>query len=240
MDEYTEEQFYEELLGAMEQERAQEVAEYARVAVEREMTAEALEKANEVCFQMPYESQTNNSDIQQALTVLEKEKRIEEKQNEILEEIEAESQEHLVRGAMLRCKCGSHCRRLNLPMTHGFMEEQRPLMNADDSSALPGGNIPYFGVCNSPSNQSGAATILLKKDYERDPFGKKISNVSSGNVRGTRCTPMILGSWQNVQNGTLIDGAPAITPSSFLICQFGGIIEVLDSGQHDDETLLGE
>ena len=233
-----ESEFIETISEALEGEREQEIRAYAREVMKAEIEAEkkqpAYVPANTVYVTTP---NGNNYIQQQVAEYQEEQRRIEEKQKELLEEMDMESEEHLVRGAILRCKCGSHCRRLNLPLTHGYMEAERPLMNAKD--AVPLQNITYFGVCSSPANKSAGNNILLKKDYERDPHGKIISKAVTGNVSGSMCTPIILGAWKNTQKWTTIDGAPAITPSSFLICQFGGIIEVLDSGQHDEATLEG-
>lgn len=242
-----EEELIEQLVDALWEERQAELEEYLRDAVSAEVKAEMEEERKQEMQeranagpsfvdpdQIPdYEKEAKEK--QQ-----EEERRIEQKQKEVLEEMNIVCEEHLVRGAMLRCKCGSHCRRLNLPLMHGYMEAKRPLVNAEDSIAGENDNIPYFGVCSSGTNDSGAETVFLKKDYERDILGRKVSEETEGNVKGKCCTPVILGSWQNVQEGTIIDGAPAITPSSFLVCKYGGIIEALDSGQHDEETMIEE
>lgn len=239
-----EEELIEQLVDALWEERQAEIEEYSRNVVLAEVEAERVqaeqERANAGCFyENPKDVQSYDKEAEERQQEEINQQRIEQKQNEVLEEMASLCEENLVRGAMLRCKCGSHCRRLNLPLTHGYVEEERPLVNAEDSVAGENENISYFGVCSSGTNDSSAKTVLLKKDYERDIYGRKMSEETVGNVKGKCCTPVILGPWQNVQEGTLIDGAPAITPSSFLVCKYGGIIEVLDSGQHDEETLIG-
>ena len=241
----TEEELIEQLVDALWVERQEEIKEYSRNVVLEEIEAEQSHKEQVItsagcCYEKPMDVQKQEREAAEKQQEEINQQRIEKKQNEVLEEVALACEEHLVRGAMLRCKCGSHCRRLNLPLSHGYMEAERPLVNAEDSEAGNDKNISNFGVCSSGTNDSNAETVLLKKDYERDIYGKKVSEEIDGNVKGKRCTPVILGTWQNVQEGTLIDGVPAITPSSFLICQYGGIIEVLDSGQHDEEILTGE
>ncbi|MOA05266.1 hypothetical protein D3C78_1248580 [compost metagenome] len=56
---------------------------------------------------------------------------------------------YVVRGAMLRCACGSHPNILNLPMCHGMYLKGQPLMNVTDSKVNE--NIFTFGVCESRS-----------------------------------------------------------------------------------------
>lgn len=188
----------------------------------------------------PYVSPEEKADKeakQKAESEAANEARIEEAQDEMSKEFLAMQEEHLVRGAMMRCQCGSHYRRLNLPVSHGMYESQRPLMNEGDSLVGDTYNIPTFGVCNSSDNKTGGS-VLLKKDVPRDEFGRKISEESEGNVRGTPCTPGIITQWLCPHEGTIVDGKCAITPTSFLVCQYGGIIEVVNSGQNEEETKI--
>ena len=164
---------------------------------------------------------------------------IKEAQEREKERLQALQEEHCVRGAMMRCKYGSHYRRLNLPLTHGEIENGRPLVNSNDAVAGDDNNIPYFGVCTCPNYTTTEKEVLLKKDYPRDLRGKKLSDESEGNVKGLPCKPMILGEWKNSHAGTKLDGAAILTGSAFLVCQYGGLIEIVDSGQNDPETLQG-
>ncbi|MGL5085559.1 MAG: PAAR-like protein [Clostridium sp.] len=154
---------------------------------------------------------------------------------EQLKEFERRQEEYLVRGAMMHCSCGSHYRRLNLPKCHGIYTSDRPMMNENDS--LPGDtfNIPTFGVCNSKSNNTGGS-ILLKKDVPRNVFGQPTGDVS-GNVRGMPCSPIIITTWLCPREKIIVGDGLAITPQSFVVCKYEGIIEVVDSGQFDEQTL---
>ncbi|MFG6343278.1 MAG: DUF4280 domain-containing protein [Lachnospiraceae bacterium] len=213
-------------------ENAKNVAEAeARAAIEEEKALAREAAANqEVAFIVPYDYPAFVADEES-----ETEKKIQEAQDEMIAALEALQEEHLVRGAMMHCQYGSHYRRLNLPRSHGEEENSRPLMTAADYSAGEDGNIPYFGVC-SCSNNKTEGSILLKGDYQRDILGRKISDEPGKNVRGTPCRPQIATEWLNPHEGTKINGIPTITPASFLVCEYGGIIEVTDSGQNDDET----
>lgn len=159
-----------------------------------------------------------------------------EEYQKALEVFEERKKEYLVRGAMMKCSCGSHHRRLNLPTDHGVYTNQRPMMNDEDS--LPGDtlNIPTFGVCSSKENSTGGS-ILLKKDVPRNLFGQPTGEDSPGNVRGIPCSPIILTTWLSPKEDIKVGDGLAVTPGSFLVCKYKGIIEVVDSGQFDEETL---
>lgn len=124
---------------------------------------------------------------------------------------------YVVRGATMVCSCGSHGRKINLPVCHGSYINNKPMMNKNDWKPLV--NIPEFGVCSSPTNPNTAKVTLVGED---------------GNpVAGAPCTPAILSCWQNAKEDTIIDGAAALTTDSKLICSLGGIITFKTDGQHD-------
>lgn len=240
----TETEYVDMLVAALWEERIEDANQYAKDTMlamiaeeEAQKKAEMEAKSKQPAFVDPNKQPQITEGQSPEEKQEETNQRIQEAQDEILADISTQREEHLVRGAMMHCQCGSHYRRLNLPFSHGHKENGRPLMNAKDSLAGEKLNIPTFGVCSSSHNETGGS-ILLKKDYPRDIYGKKISDTVEGNIRGTPCVPIIESQWLNPQEGTQIDGAPAITPSSFLVCQYGGIIEVVDSGQHDEETAI--
>ncbi|MDR0491454.1 MAG: DUF6531 domain-containing protein, partial [Oscillospiraceae bacterium] len=144
---------------------------------------------------------------------------------------------YLVRGAYLRCKCGSHTRKLNLPRSHGYYIGEDPLMNATDN--VPGegfGNIPPFGVCQSPAMPKGTVTILLKSETSDPVTGMPYPGRVESNVKGPPCIPVIIGPWQNTHRETLVGAAnerpqEALTMGSFLVCSLCGMIEPQNSGQ---------
>ena len=151
---------------------------------------------------------------------------------------------YLVRGAVLRCTCGSHKRKLNLPICHGVYATVHPMVHELDCEVGDDKNIPTFGVCDSPKNPQDkfmGETVLLVS--EEDP---------SKNVKGCPCTPVIVGGrWLNPHPTTKIaeNNAAArwmnpvkriyhsaLTTDSFLVCAYGGLIEPLTSGQENIET----
>jgi hypothetical protein len=50
------------------------------------------------------------------------------------------------------------------------------------------------------------------------------------------CIPVTTDLWKNGKDDYLIKGQPALLKSSFCRCQYGGIIEIIDDGQHGEGT----
>ena len=141
----------------------------------------------------------------------------------------------LTRGALLRCSCGTHPRRLNLPQSYGVYatDEMHPKMHQDNCIyAEVDNHISYFGVCKSNCTPPNSCKICLEPYVT--PEGVK---TSPGKVEGNRCIPLIVGNWFDPKDDDKIydmdvgRNIPCITSNSFLVCKFGGIIEVLTSGQ---------
>lgn len=163
---------------------------------------------------------------------------------------EAGNLEYLVRGATLVCRNGSHKRRINLRKCHGVYIGSHPLIHELDCVSGDAHNIAMFGVCE-PTGETGACreTVSYVKTEENSRDG------SSGTVTGEKCTPVIIGVWQDTYPSTRIvdnglknpadrakawskmetpDGEAAVTCNSFLVCKYGGLIEPIDSGQNTE------
>lgn len=172
-----------------------------------------------------------------------------------LEEGEEVQFPYLVRGAELCCNCGTHKRRLNLPVCHGVYTNGQPMMHEEDCEAGDDKNIPSFGICQSeenPVNKSWLAKAgdkikgFFTGEEEEDEAEKIILQTEDGqNVKGYPCTPCIVGTWKDVyqaekisRNGTKGisegDRLPALTQRSFLVCAYGGLIEPASSGQEEE------
>jgi len=165
---------------------------------------------------------------------------------------------YAVRGAKLRCNKGTHIRKLNLPKDHGIYITGEPMVHKLDCVPGDDKNITTFGVCESPDIyllRPRPPTIILKKCKYNSYTGDEMDDDEDlGNVRGTACTPTIIGYWLGTHNDTRIvdngekdpfdkrksnddpsKGYPAVTTESVLVCRCGGFIEVVDSGQILDE-----
>ncbi len=102
---------------------------------------------------------------------------------------------YVVRGAMIKCSCGSAPMKINLPLSHGTLINGKALMNEGDNKVAV--NIPTFGACT--------------------------------NIKV--CAPNILSKWVFTKMDTLVDGKPALTTDSKLICANGGQITFITDGQ---------
>jgi hypothetical protein len=157
-------------------------------------------------------------------------------------------EEYLVRGAYLACTYGTHHRRLNLPRSHGVYIKDRDhcLMNAADCKPGEGQgyNIPPFGICRAPGFPRGdKPTVLLKTETKnpltgepyRDGNGRTVN--AEENVKGCRCEAAFVDNlWQNTHSKTLVHLKgeplyPALTTNSCLVCEYGGLVYPINSGQ---------
>ena len=130
--------------------------------------------------------------------------------------------EYLVRGALLACQYGSHPRRLNLPKCHGIYVEGKPLIR--ESDCIVDENISYFGICSCETPPANAETVTLVP-YSED-------GNANGTVKGKKCYPCIVGQWRGISENVKVSGeVHGISTDSFLVCQHGGLIQPLTSGQ---------
>ena len=121
---------------------------------------------------------------------------------------------YVVRGAKMKCDKGTHKKRINLPTRHGSYSNGNPIMNESDN--VVGENISDFGICKGGCPSSG--NITLTKEH-------------GGTVIGKKCLVKILKEWMNTKEDTLVDGTPALTTDSVLICAYGGKIKFVTDGQ---------
>lgn len=130
-----------------------------------------------------------------------------------------ENKYYVVRGAKMKCKCGSHKRKINLPVSHGSYVDEKPMMNEDDNKAVV--NVTYFGVCKSGSNPSSQIVNLVGED--------------GATITGKLCCPKIIGKWMKTKEKTKVEGKPPLTTESQLVCGFDGLITFVTNGQEDKE-----
>lgn len=203
-------------------EMCQAMADYETKEKGKPTTAEDFEHA--INAVNTYNKQAEDGETPDALSAEDQEtlRKMREYQAEHIQSAEY----YAVRGALMRCNHGSHCRRLNLPMDHGSYVLNHPLMCKTDCKAGIEGsdiNIPTFGVCEVLKE---GKTILLKREAPE-----------TGNVRGKRCVPDIVGTWEAVHSETHVgeNGEAALTTLSYLICNHGGMITIQRSGQEDSD-----
>lgn len=129
---------------------------------------------------------------------------------------------YLVMGARLYCSCGSHVRRLNLPLDHGVYIRGLPMIHEEDCLVGDGKNITTFGVCCSEGHPAweplwkealekstrGAVCVSLSQTIFGKPADTAFKDTvdhkillqreDGKNVRGYPCTPCIVGCWRDV------------------------------------------
>lgn len=164
---------------------------------------------------------------------------------ELIKELEREAElgddapeNILVRGALLQCSCGTHCRRLNLPMSYGvYIEDvEHPKVHEKNCTVGDDNNISYFGVCKSGNKPENSKEVCLEPYIW--PDGTK---TSSSNIDGTMCKPVTLGKWFDTLDDEKIldldDGEKysGLKMKSFLVCKYGGLIMAKESGQNYTE-----
>ncbi|WP_025716318.1 DUF4280 domain-containing protein [Paenibacillus sp. 1-18] len=128
-----------------------------------------------------------------------------------------EDEYYIVRGACMNCQCGSHPRKINLPVSHGSYVNQKPMMNQGDYTEE---NVPHFGICSSPDNPSTETIYLIAEN------GQTIS--------GKPCKPQLLEPWMNTKENTKVEGQPALTTSSYQRCLYLGYIRFSTTGQQEE------
>lgn len=145
-----------------------------------------------------------------------------------------DGKEYLVRGALLRCSCGTNSRKLNLSPCHGVYFKEHPLVHKMDcrQGEEAEDNITWYGVCDQ--NDLDTEDIVVVNDKGENQTGKK-------------CCPEIIGCWRNTYNKTQIAANhvgfeeyelyDTLTMDSYLICRHGGIITPVDSGQSREVQL---
>lgn len=162
---------------------------------------------------------------------------------------------YLVRGALLKCSCGTHTRKLNLPLCHGVYIADKPIVQEEDCQVGDDQNIAAFGICQSDGHPSKdpwwvkAGKMLFQSavSYVREEESEKIilQTEDGQNVKGYACTPCIVGTWKDVHEAQKIarnntdgtvegDRLSSITLESFLVCAYGGLIQPMSSGQDEE------
>lgn len=154
----------------------------------------------------------------------------------IKEEIEnTEEQEviypYVVRGATMYCTCGTHMRKLDMPVSHGSYIRDKAMMNKSDCKVGLEQNIPPFGACMS-ENKDGI-DIKIEDTKDLVPFTDEKGNPIEVPmpIEGKLCEPKLGNEWLDAEENTLVDGKAAITVKCTITCSYGGTIGFMDAGQ---------
>lgn len=117
-------------------------------------------------------------------------------------------------GAMMKCSFGLAPSTLAVLPTNKTLAGGPPAANIMDNK--PFVNIPPFGMCISPANPNVASKIPIPPP---------------GVIKPQPCTPMTSAPWLPGAPTVLVGTMPALNNSSQLICNFGGVIQILVPGQ---------
>lgn len=151
-------------------------------------------------------------------------------------------QSYVLRGSVIRCQYGTRSVFLDLPEDYGIVQGRFrfPVMTCHD--CMPD-NIYDFGSCLCPeSNYSGRLPMTAASR----PDGKTAIKAKE-NIFPHICVPLINvdQGWKQIDGDVLIDAgqkgyAPMLLDDAVLVCQYGGIIRILEvpadeNGQTEEE-----
>ena len=142
-----------------------------------------------------------------------------------------QKQKYALRGSTLECSYGTSYSLLDLVQDHGIYKWKLPVLTTIDSCKS---NICDFGACLCPeSNYAGRLpmTVGIGKN------GKTVRKASYNNFAHI-CIPMVPeGSvWKQLDSTVLAKTcakgyAPMLVDSAVLVCQYGGIIRIIEVPQ---------
>jgi hypothetical protein len=115
-------------------------------------------------------------------------------------------------GATLQCSFGA------APGVLAVLPVNRVLTGGPAANIMdhvPMVNVAPFGVCNCPSNPRVAAATAA----------------ALGVLTPMPCIPMTTAPWMPGSATVMVGGLPSLQNSSKLMCQWGGVIQILVPGQ---------
>lgn len=153
---------------------------------------------------------------------------------------------YVVHGAKIICSMGSREARLVVPMDHGTLLTDSPQMIVDDFVSLE--NIKCFGNCFSsenPNMEQAAIEATNQYNVEKSQtvwgrikgfFGVKPKVVDSVSEELQaacicECIPKINKAWEDGNEKCKVDGKKTLIQTCILVCEYGGVIRIIDNGQ---------
>src|SRR6202043_2073411 len=116
-------------------------------------------------------------------------------------------------GAMMQCSFGVAPSSLVVLPTNRVMTNMVPDANIMDH--IPMANIMPFGMCTSPANPTVAAATAA----------------ALGVLTPMPCIPATAAPWVPGAPTVLIDNAPALDNPSMCMCNWAGVITIVNPGQ---------
>lgn len=113
-------------------------------------------------------------------------------------------------GATLQCPFGAAPSTLLVNSQMTALSSSKPMATIMDNK--PMANIPPFGMCNCPANPATVKPPPVM--FAPAP-----------------CVPVITAPWAPGSPTVMVGNKPALNSSSKLICQWGGVISIVNPGQ---------
>ena len=120
---------------------------------------------------------------------------------------------HVCNGAMLQCTMGAAPSSLVVLPANRVMTSSQPAANIMDNKPMV--NILPFGVCMSMANPTVAAATAA----------------AMGVLTPMPCVPATAAPWVPGCPKLLIGNMPAVDSNCKLMCNWGGVIQVVSPGQ---------
>lgn len=119
----------------------------------------------------------------------------------------------VVMAAQLKCSFGiAPAALMVIPQGPPVMAENKPMATIMDNK--PMANILPFAMCNSLANPTVAAATAA----------------ALGVLTPMPCIPMIAAPWVPGSPTVMINNKPALNNTSKLMCNWGGVIQILNPG----------
>lgn len=122
-------------------------------------------------------------------------------------------------GAMMTCSFGAAPSALVVLPLNRTMAGGPPMANIMDNKPIM--NIPPFGVCTSPANPVVASMIPVPPP---------------GVIKPQPCVPCTVAPWVPGAPTVTVGNMPALTSTSKLMCNWGGVIQIVVPGQFTVQT----
>ncbi len=229
MEEEEQKERLEEIFGAEGEDDAEQE--------EEELPEEVQRRKDEI---LARQSSRANSDVALAMQI----------SDQVAAESEAENPCYVVHGAKILCSQGSREARLVMPMDHGVLLNKHPQMTADDSASLT--NVMCFGNCFSAENPNmeQAAVDATNQYNQKEPKGllakimRRVGLTKSKVVASAskelqqlcicECKPCFSEEafWEEGNEKSLVMGKKTLIQPATLVCQYGGVIRIVDNGQN--------
>lgn len=238
IDVFTDETIHEEIWKEMEA--------YAQIQASDSAALAAFETVGEGTLLLENKERAESAEAALEGSDRQKNEMTQKMLEEALKSKAGDDPEYLVRGAALKCQYGSHTRYLDMYETHGVYLNDKPVMHKMDCE--PGKNIMPFGLCISPVHHL-EKTGSLFAGADVDQKGNYLQAPEDRVITGFLCEPKFEENccWKNCKEETMIaqnaetgmkdpnecECHEAITTASYLICEHGGLIYPVNSGQLD-------